>query len=481
MSLSTLVAACSPETQSHELRIGSGGPVVGDTSCRNTTIDGRVFYDDHRRDGRFSLRLSPTGATGAADPAPENAPPTSQNFLALLDAEVNLFEVAVDDAFVFPLGTAVVDSSGSFRWTGTVCDTFEDGSVDIAAKVVLRNCTNPEERCFSVEAPDDHSAGKHYDDEWSSKVYSEWHWAGTQTEPHELSGSYVNLGEHYYGIGATPRPPLALLGFDLRSKAASVFASMVDVTRAAHLESTVPSNIFQFVAVEAIFPNPIGGNGHSHQASRLCVPGTSSLVGGDHYFWPIGMTTMHEYGHLLHYRSWDGVGKWTDTCYDHGQDDECAIDDGGLEHKIQAFKEGWANFVERVALDGSGCEEIEDSPMTTCSGPAFCADQEFIANDVAGILCDLWDPKGGRIDFSWSDEDVYGTEDLGMLVEAVETMWTQASLVDRTDVHEAGENQNDRTSVTLGICEFVDALIEVDPFKRDQILETVRSNKLDCE
>lgn len=460
----------SPRAQDSE----TGDPVYPSLTnfCRTMTISGNVFYNDLRTHGRFSLRDREGGGTGAAEPYGDG---DDRNYLALRDAQVDLYEVDTtwDARYAgceetHKVGSATVQKDGSFTWTGQVCeycgtdpDGGQDASLSIGAKVLLRHCTDPETRCFSVADPQGDGVSDHYQDEWGGVTWSKWMTGASNTQPKQTAGTSPSLGTTYFE-GASPTSQSA--------RAANVFSSLVDVTRKMHLQAGVA---FGRDEVVTYFPNVIGGIAHSHETGRLCVtdPGAGDWLDGD--------VEMHEYGHLLHYWEWANQGKWVSYAYDSNGDgfvtpDETEESYSQQEYANAAFKEGWADFVAGVTLDNTGswlgCDGLETGNDQACPG-GICPQGRHYFSDVTSVLCDLWDTE--------SDCETRGgveycdTTDLTVneMLDALHDVWIHASQTDRDIVIDADAN-DPAILGTFGVCTLFDELSNVG--------ETFKVSGLDC-
>ena len=459
------------------------GDYGSNEACGSRIVEGYAFYNDQRDDGQFGLRFDNNGNGGRR----ENFSGDLENYLGLLDARAVVYEVGVYDGvpnLLKKLGHTTIDERGFFSWAGFVCDQWDDGAADLAVKIVLKQCDDRDSRCFSVKSPDDHPDGDHYDEEtWNGDVWSQWHLEATQSEPRHVVGSYpfVAIGTHYFQT--LPYESPALLS-DVTAQAASIFASMVDVTRAVHTSGGVPYDHDAYGQVDVFYPNPIGGRGHSHEASRLCI----SEVSG----WVSGYSTAHEYGHIVHYQSWDGVGKWVSLCYEENTglfSPKCERTDDDFEYGLQAFKEGWADFIGRTvsSLDDpdasnsrENCNELERLPMTTCGGPAPCIDQRHIATDVAKVLCDFWDDSND-ISTQFGRAIIEGhTASIEEMREVLLRVFADADTAERDDVLGAEDMQGKGATAPLGLCRFANTYVELHPSKEASIVSVLDHNGVIC-
>jgi hypothetical protein len=177
--------------------------------------------------------------------------------------------------------------------------------------------------------------------------------------------------------------------------------------------------------------------------------------------WFGGSVVAHEYGHLVHYWQWDGFGKWTSFCYD-GNCDE----GGDPEYVLAAFKEGWAEFIEKVVWDGlgngfgTGCDNIETrspigSPyLTPPAIPTLATIGRRWIPDVEEALCDLWDANQDSAHYGLATYDDTANTSLVSLVAHLAFVWGS---IDQADIKNADTfGPNDTATTPFGICEFVD-------------------------
>ncbi len=281
--------------------------------------------------------------------------------------------------------------------------------ISIAAKVALRNCSRPNERCFSVREPTGVPADSapHFDDPWSGPTYERWLRGAHVATPIVIHGTTtVDIGKDYFQDDPTPGPGDIS---DLDAQAASVFASAVDVTRKLHVEDTVD---FGPEEVSFYFPD-VWGWSHSHQdeSDKVCImaPGRtkeSTTPTDVPTEWYEGSSAAHEYGHLVHYWQWDGNGKWVSYAFDVNGDGDISDEEAEQssetpEHTIAALKEGWAELVEHWTFEGtespSRCSAVENDGAMQCHGPVSCRINRQFTVDVKHALCDLVAAEG----FGW--------------------------------------------------------------------------------
>jgi hypothetical protein len=501
LSPACLVAPPDEEVGAVAQKYSSDGGPNGDTGatvCRTLTIRGKVFYNDLRSLGRWGLRMTPTGGTGARsswDPAG-----TNENYLGLLDGQIDLYEVDnVTGVFTDPdcqstawLGSTSIAADGSWEWVGQVCDScnvdfeggYEDTSLSVAAKVSLRKCDHPEGRCFSLRDPNGAPTYHvdHYADGWDGPVWARFLRSATVAAPRLTAGGIVDLGNDYFQASGSQTAGVVT---DLEAQAASVFASLVDVTRKVHLTEDIPFDYARHGEIKGFFPDASTST-HSHQAERLCVeaPEANSATPRTPTEWYLGYSAAHEYGHLTHYWQWENSGKWTDLCFqetapagdlcDHGGD---PADPQG-EFALDAFKEGWADFVAAVTFEDTGsrpsgtCDDPDYTPVG-CTGGVPCTLARHFEADVKHSLCNLRTVRGDQTIIPMFGLHVTMLD----LWNNLGTVWWNASLTTRNDV-KSRTWFDPGSHVALGICEFAEKLS--DPATVTAIEDKLALTNLEC-
>jgi hypothetical protein len=522
---------------------GSGAKPYVPPLCRTVTVTGRVFYNDLGRNGRFTLRRNQGNTPGRAEPWTSTPKPgDNANYLGLLDGTVRFYEFDRASGMSCQqksyLGTAIIDGNGKYSWHGEVCDSCaadsdgaDDKGVSIVAQVSLENCSDPTHRCFSVRDPKGTGTKDHYDDKWDGPVWARWLKGADLTQPHVVSkDGVVDLGDDYFQSERLGQVAAHL--DDLPAQAASVFASMVDVTRKVHVEDKVPFDHSRYGDIKAFFPSVIGdsdGGAHSHQAGRLCVgapqlaatykardfqawldgPRTEKWTGGydkigdDDYTprhpetWIDGSTVAHEYGHLVHYWAWGGVGKWASFCKN---DQECDESSATQEYAQAAFKEGWAEFISRMTYDdepsaANTCLSADKIAPLGCTSNKLplCREGRYYITDVRSTLCDMWDntKDSGKWSKRTNDPKVLvpvtyvdtAQASLYTLRSALVKMWDDASAAEKKEIREANafdDKGRNRTAITpLGLCRFTKALIGGSQTQAD-VESALQVNGIDC-
>lgn len=486
-----------------------GGPEV----CKTVSLSGRIMYNDLRESGRFGDRSTLViTVPGTEDSFGDSG--DRENYLGMKGVKIELHEVDLlglshqGCARNALEGSTYADDDGSWSWTGEVCDVCRidgeganDNGVSVAARVVLAHCDDPSEGCFSVDEPIPNGSD-HFDGNWSGTTWYRW-WRGADlTSPRRLfNATPVSVGVDYF---QTNLPSVRMETTDLYAKASNIFASLIDVTERVHGVEGVPFDRARWGTIRAYFPNGTGTGAHSHQADRFCV---GEFAG----HWIPGSETTHEYGHLVHYWEWDGVGKYHSFCMDSDGDGELdtidedghdtdgdgdgrkECDEGGDETGVQreyagaAFKEGWASFVTRVTFEGANtghsCGSIHDRAPTAYSfrrfdnslvcpaGAATCVEGRHFIGDVERALCEIYDgDSDDTLDLTFAD-----------MVDTLRLVWTTADPADREEVREASTfGIHDTAIVPLGICRFAETLDGAMGLPRADVESALAAIQLEC-
>jgi len=501
--------------------------------CKEVSVTGHVFYNDLRQDGRFSERRDMDGKPGHANPwTSKPAAGDNINYLGLRDATVRLYSYNAfyqinNCAETNLAGKVTIDQNGKFTWNGNICNNCPglppgapEDSVALIAQVSLEQCDVPNNRCFSVRDPQDEGEKNHYDDKWDGPIWSRWLRNAEKSDPRTVrKDGTIDLGNNYFQDDSGA--PVAAKVGDLAAQAANVFATMVDVTRKVHLESKVAFDHTRYGEIKAFFPSVIGnewGGAHSHQASRLCVgaqqlgasyepkdfkawlngPRTEKWTGGytvtgDNDYdarhpetWLRGDEASHEYGHLVHFWAWGGVGKWASFCY---EDEACDERIDTPEYTLAAFKEGWAEFISHMTYQdekdvADSCAKVESDAAAGCDSKggaaSLCKSGRRYIVDVKHTLCDLWD---GDADSARWGAKVYRDDtsiDLATLRSGLVKLWNGASDDERKDIEKADSfGPHDTATVPLDLCRFV-PLLKSSSVSLDSLKATLGVNGIDC-
>jgi len=450
------------------------------TTVTNVTVSGRVFFDDWRDYGRFGLRKDKNGNPGVQHTMDGTS--NDANYLGLRDAKISVYEVdanfgsGVDCAATELLATTVVNDDGSFAVKlPTIVDPcgFDvdaPDTVSLAVKVSLEYCDDV--RCFQVVPAD------------STSAWSLWLNGATNFGPAAAaSNAKVALADTYFRDTTTLHST-----DDIRAEAAIAFAGLVDVTRKFHVQNTWPGHVADYGEVVLEFPTNAKTGVTSGTGSIKMIKGQNKN----------GWTAMHEYGHIIDNRITDfSANGW-------GPNDlsPCGVDDcdswgrtGEKEYKAKAYKEGFADFVVHVALEGLdgseapdafrlGCDnatydqnssslvdkadsdEFGQRYILGCASDGSCADGANYPTNVARALCDWYD-----------DHD----DDDGQLVGAGDTLShsLQAIHDNLFNTYNAiGASQLQVSGIT--ICDMVAQHLTGNN-DRTTHLDIIRNNGFDCD
>lgn len=452
-------------------------PVAGRASALSSTVTvkGNIWYNDLRQYGRFEWR---SGSGGAAGTQHDYDDGHRSNKLGLWDATVDLYEVdtasGTDCTATSYMGSTTVSADGSFSWTGTVSDNCAGEPLlmrlKVAAKISLRYCDSAGTRCFSVRDPGT------VDDSEETQVFSRWHSDASASSPRAVPLVVLPTG-------GNPVLTLADESFqsssvdgtltDLDAQAANIFASMVDATRAFHVNDSVPFRYSDYGEVYAVYPTLRTTAGSTYNAHRFDLP-AGGTGGGSRTptAWVSGNGVMHEYGHIIHFRAFDGAGNNTD--YSYGGNSSWSA--SSKEYPQSAFTEGWANFVVRATLDGQsssattdpyGCTgSYDSSSWYGCSG-APCNDGHWYPGNVTRALCDWMDSAN---DVSYGDGDHFAASSLYSMWYNLENMYDNATAAER--------------SAGLDLCDWVDYYVNVrqggSATYQDLVTDLIWNNAITC-
>jgi hypothetical protein len=332
------------------------------TTVTNVAVSGRVFFDDWRDYGRFSLRKDKNGNPGVQHTMDGDS--FNANYLGLRDAKISVYEVdnnfrvGDDCAATTLLGTTGVNDDGSFALTlptvfdGCGSDNDEPDTVSLAVRVSLEHCDDV--RCFEVVPADSLSA-------WNL-----WLTGASNVGPAvAVSGSRVHLVDTYFRDTTTLQNQ-----DDIRAEAAIAFAGLVDVTRRFHVDNAWPGHVADYGQVVLEFPTNVDTGVTSGTSSIKMKQGQNKR----------GWTAMHEYGHIIDHRITDcSADSW-------GPNDlsPCGVNNcdswgrgGEKEYKAKAYKEGFADFVVHVTLEGLDSTEAPKLSRLSCGNSHYDGNASF--------------------------------------------------------------------------------------------------------
>jgi hypothetical protein len=493
------MGASSPEEESvttGAIKITQDGQQAGlATTVTDVTVSGRVFFDDWRDYGRFGLRKDKNGNPGVQHTMDGTS--NDANYLGLRDARISVYEVdanfgsGVDCAATTLLATTVVNDDGSFAIKlPTIvdpCASDDDApdTVSLAVKVSLEYCDDL--RCFEVVPAD------------STSAWSLWLNGATNFGPAAAaSNGKVALADAYFRDTTTLHST-----DDIRAEAAIAFAGLVDVTRKFHVQNTWPGHVADYGEVVLEFPTNVATG---------VTSGTSSIkMKKDQN--KNGWTAMHEFGHIIDNRITDfSANGWspndrqpcgTDLSKDPSStgyvlDTATECDSWGRtgeeEYKAKAYKEGFADFVVHVTLEGLGSAEAPDALRLGCDNANYddntatfvdkvtsdefgqryifgcsdgtCVDGAAYPTNVTRALCDWYDDR--------NDDDQQHTGAGDTVTHSLQAIHDNLF----NTYNAIGASQLQVSGIT--ICDMVAQHLTTNS-DRTAHLDTIRNNGFDCD
>lgn len=387
-------------------------------SADSITFQGKLFYDDLRTGGRFEWRKDENGNTGAATTW-NCTPKGTSNYLGALDVVADFYEVDLEGSGsscsdTEHIGSATVGPDGSYSVTFSDlasldnCSSDGDNKIQLAVSFRLRFCNladdSTPDRCFSVGASKD-------------DPYILWRSDASVENPLEIptrrTGTY-DMGTSYFQTSNSAGDPE-----DMYAQAANYYASLVDTTRVWHREGDVPFGT-SYGEMFLIFPSDrqedreSGAACSTYDATEMdCVdpePDDDDITAScpSPEKWTNGEVIMHEYGHVIHDRAWNGSTGDCGDCpggqYSRGEScgSSCSWSATSLEYPHPAFSEGWANFVSKVVrgecegdFDDNATSDGEVMPSHSAydSTPYEPEEGEAYARNVTKLLCDWYDSQ----------------------------------------------------------------------------------------
>lgn len=392
------------------------------------TIAGDVYFDDFRKDGRFSLRKTKAGATATQ----VDYTGTGHNYVGGLDMEVRVYEIdPADDAVhdcerVDLWGIGHVQADGHFAVVISDDDAclIEDDDPDIAVSISLSYCDDV--RCFSTRVDD-------------GEPYLLYYPTASISSPQAVSGTFLDLGTRYFEKNA----------YDDFAKAASLFAAEVDATRKLNVEAGIVNALDDEIIIE--FPDDVDSASTNGTTVHMPAPAAGEWIGGG--------GAIHEFGHAFHARSWGGgiAACSTNTTAEFMRDGHKSWSLGSREWPNVAFNEGVANFIERAVLEGynksctaNGFDPNSDpGDPSSIGNPIYTADpDEYPAEDVAcahpndgksyagnvhKLMCDWFDAVGDD-DSHLAGSGDHFTASLASTWQNIAEMYTETNNHDCLDV-----------------------------------------------
>ena len=294
----------------------------------DVTIQGRLFFNDRRQDGLFSVRRTPAGMNGTrCSPTGlrNDGTPCDENWLA---AQYVVFDVVERDTASGPgcvseeiLATATVNKNGDYSVTFPAADPcFADaqGQSEILLRARLRFCGT--DYCFSV-------------DNGPNNPYRLFHPQASAVHPLPVSaGDQIAMTDMHFNLGGTD-PTVA----NDYSIAANYYASLVDTVLTLHRDNDIPFYKAEFGEVQVLYPSTRTGSATALSPTEIALIARTD--------WIKGGVVAHEYGHVVMQRAWDGSYGWD------------GVGNGGVSWNVStiterriAFKEGFANFISRAVF-----------------------------------------------------------------------------------------------------------------------------------
>lgn len=413
------VAARQPAPTPEKATDADGQRRPSVAAANAVTLEGRLFFNDMRRDGNFKLRRYPDGSEGAKSASRD---PGTSNFLAARAVVAEIYEV--DDATFLNtrcqrldlLGSVAVQSNGDFSFTTTHVDRCgqDSSTLRLAVQFRLRYCNGPgddePDRCFSVRTQ-------------GNDVYTVWHGQASESRPFLAAAGSHMLDDAFFQAS-----PLNGDRADLTAQAANMYASLVDAVVIWHVDNPVPFYFEPYGEVTLHFPSTRPDKCKTYSTTEIHC----RLVSEDG--WVTGDAPAHEYGHVLQRRAWDGT---TGPCGDcpgglYERDGNESWSATTKEYPNAAFKEGWANLVQRVShdtcaghFDANGNSAV--LPDTGGRTPIPPKDGKAYPRNVTKLLCDWFDEvadddlaRAGRGDHFRADLSSIWTNMKNMFTTATE-------------------------------------------------------------
>ncbi|HCH64824.1 MAG TPA: hypothetical protein DFR83_18605 [Deltaproteobacteria bacterium] len=336
------------------------GSLVASSVARPARLTGTVWYEDQRALGRQRDRLDLDGRPGRSRRARNDR---RQDFLGAVFMQVDVFEHDAGLALgrgcrrLEFIGRTTVQLDGSFSVPVPVHDACQSESADpprYRIQVSTQYCEG--EVCVAV--------GKR-----PGAAYALWYGLD---EPLMVGAADGRQNRLLFRPERT-RPP------SIEAMAGNHFASLIDAVRVIHIQGGVPFRLDPYGPLHVRFPS-IWSSGRATSAS---------LVDASNEGWPKGNLMLHEYGHIVHRRAWDGdyagfpdpIQAWNPVRH-------------SPEQPFIALKEGWAIFVSNYVLG-------------RCDRPQYDTrdDLHSVGRERSGIhfpqnhhylLCDLVDEQSDR-------------------------------------------------------------------------------------
>lgn len=341
-------------------------------AVNTVTIEGRLFFNDRRADGLFSVRDTPSGSPGErCNPSGvrDDGSACSLNWLAARYAVIDVIErdtvVAPGCATEDILATATVDVHGEFSATftpteGCLPELGSDAAIVLRAR--LRFCGS--DYCFSVRTD-------------AGDQYRLVHPGASPSNPLLVApGDHVVMTDLRFNPAGN-NPAVA----NDYSIAANYYASLVDTVLTLHRDNPIPFYKPEFGEVNVLYPSTQTGSATALSPTEIALIARTD--------WIKGGVVAHEYGHVMMQRAWDGGYGWD------------GVGNGGVSWNVStatepriAFKEGFANFIERAVFVETGAYDdpaFDDNATKPLPGP-LGQGWKWVTN-VNKLLSDWYDER----------------------------------------------------------------------------------------
>ena len=353
-------------------------------SDRPGVLSGTVWYEDQRALGRQRDRRDLDGRPGRSRRARRDR---RQDFLGAVSMQVDVFEHDAGLALgrgcrrLEFVGRTTVQLDGSFSLPVPVHDTCQSESADgprFLVQVSTQYCEGAV--CVTV-------GGR------PGTSYALWYGLD---EPLVVDATDAVHNRLLFRPVRARRP-------SVEAMASNHFASLIDAVRVIHLEGGVPFRLDPYGPLHVRFPS-IWSSGRATSAS---------LIDASNEGWPKGNLMLHEYGHIVHRRAWNGdyagypnpVQAWNPVGH-------------SPEQPFIALKEGWAIFLSNYVLgrcDRSQYDTRDDlhSERRHRNGIHFPQNHHY-------LLCDLVDEHPDRSGAAIDDTVHLALYDLWLLLDQVD-------------------------------------------------------------
>ncbi len=336
-------------------------------------IEGRVFFNDQRRDGYFDERYDPTGNPGAVNVS-GGAAGQVDNYLAARGMTAQLYEIDTlngANCTVEPelVSEDLINRHGRFSFEWDQTDACGDGT-RIAVVITARLCdltyNNVFDRCFGV-----------YDG--NGDLYEVAYPSASIATPLMVLGADVDLGDLNFET-VFPTSPA-----DDHAQAANFFAALLDTTEYAHQLNRIDFEYDSYGELKLRYPV---------SPTPFCVANAHSIKCRVPVNWTNGTIIMHEYGHTVYARAFGGTLGACSGCAGgtENRNGNASWGVASLEYPQLALTEGFANFMNRATR--SRCithyDENADYGLLP-AGAAAPAEGEAYVGNVTKLFCDLRD------------------------------------------------------------------------------------------